>query len=542
MNKIFFCALVVLPLLFSSVAQSQVDRNFTNRFNTDTNGAIEIIGNVLITCDEATTADCADRQNGTVASNNNIQTRYVNVDPTAGFNNSSSATLTLPANSNVLYAGLYWAGRSGNGNDRRTIQIRRPGSASYQAVTAPNNQTDVFSNQGSNNNRPYQATVEITSIVAAGGSGTYTVAGLVANNGADGLGFYGGWSIAVIYENSSLPFRRLTLFDGAARVTDTTNIPITVSGLLTPLSGTYYTGIGALVWEGDQNISGDQFIFEGSNVDFPPLNPQNNFWNSSITKNNARITSKTPDYVNQLGMDIDFVDVSTLTSNWGNGETEATVEFVTNGDSYYPHYLAFVTDLNVPDYSSSLNKTAVDVNGGDIGRSDVISYNITFTNDGQDSSTNTVVTDPIPNNMTYVPGSLEIVSSDAGPTGPLSDTSGNDAGEYDGVNNQVVIRVGDGANGTNGGTIAPGEQVVVSFDAVIDANAPTGDIINTVTITANSFQLPTTEFVFNDTETITLTDVTPPTIGACTVSPDPANDGTPLTATCTGVETGAVVT
>nr|WP_255590384.1 Ig-like domain-containing protein [Marinicella sp. NBU2979] len=37
-------------------------------------------------------------------------------------------------------------------------------------------------------------------------------------------------------------------------------------------------------------------------------------------------------------------------------------------------------------------------------------------------------------------------------------------------------------------------------------------------------------------------DNTPPTIGTCTVTPDPANNGTALTATCTGVETDAVVT
>ncbi|MCB1584425.1 MAG: DUF11 domain-containing protein, partial [Xanthomonadales bacterium] len=529
-------------LFFVFCVNAQVDRSFTSRFSVDTNGGIELIGNVLITCDGSVTANCANIRNGITDGNNNIQTRYVNTDPGGGFNNSSSATLTLPANSSVLYAGLYWGARSGNAGSRRTIQIKTPGAASYQSVTAPSSNIDTFSNQGSNGNRPYQVTADITGIVNAAGSGTYTVGGLEANNGADGLGFYGGWSIVVVYENNTLPFRRLNLFDGAARITNTTTVPVTVTGLLTPLSGTYYTGIGALVWEGDQNISGDQFIFEGSNVDFPSLNPQNNIWNSSVTKDNVRISSKTPDYVNQLGMDIDFFDVSTLTPAWGNGETEATVEFVTNGDSYYPHYLAFVTDLNVPDFSSSLTKTAIDNNGGDIGRNDIITYEISFTNDGQDSSTDTVVTDPIPTNMTYIPGSIEIVSADSGPIGSLSDTSGNDAGEYDNGNNQVVIRVGSGANGTNGGNVAPGEQVVIRFQAQINAGAPTGDIDNTVTITANSFQLPSANFTFQDTETITLSDITPPTIGTCSVSPDPANNGTVVTATCNGVEVGATLT
>ena len=78
---------------FLLCAQAQVDRNFTSRYSIDTNGGIEMIGNVLITCDEATTANCANIQNGTTNGNNNIQTRYVNQDPAGGFTNSSSATL-----------------------------------------------------------------------------------------------------------------------------------------------------------------------------------------------------------------------------------------------------------------------------------------------------------------------------------------------------------------------------------------------------------------------------------------------------------------
>uniref|UniRef100_UPI001CBD9BBA isopeptide-forming domain-containing fimbrial protein n=1 Tax=Marinicella meishanensis TaxID=2873263 RepID=UPI001CBD9BBA len=531
-------------LIFACFAQAQVDRNFTSRYSIDTNGGIEMIGNVLITCDEATTANCADIQSGVTNGNNNIQTRYVNQDPAGGFTNSSSATLTLPAGSDVLYAGLYWGGRfadsGGGANARRTINIKPPGAATYTSVSVAGANLDDFSSQGSADNRPYQVRADITAIVDTNGSGEYFVGGLSANNGADGLGFYGGWSIVVVYEDNSLPYRRLALYDGAARVTGTTSVSVTIGGLLTPASGDVTASVGALVWEGDQNIAGDQFRFEGTDLFTTGINPVNNFWNSSITKSGAHITNKNPNFVNQMGMDIDFHDIPLAI--WGNSETEATIDFVTAGDSYYPNYLIFVTDLNVPDYSSSLSKTATDVNGGDIGRNDLITYEISFTNDGSDSSINTVVTDPIPANMTYEPGTLEIVSADAGPTGSLSDSAGDDAGEYDAGNDQVVIRVGNGADASNGGTIAPGESVVIRFQARIDAAAPTGDIDNTATINANSFQLPTTDFTFQDTATITLSDITPPTIGTCTVTPDPANNGTTVTATCNGVEAGSTLT
>ncbi|MGO4781925.1 hypothetical protein AB4084_41195, partial [Lysobacter sp. 2RAB21] len=42
-----------------------------------------------------------------------------------------------------------------------------------------------------------------------------------------------------------------------------------------------------------------------SNV-FNAVNPVNNFWNSTISRNGALLTARTPNYVDTLGMDLDF--------------------------------------------------------------------------------------------------------------------------------------------------------------------------------------------------------------------------------------------
>ena len=203
MKTRFFAVVAACVCFVSFSAKAQVDRNFTNRASFDTYGGIELIGNVLITCDG--TGSCGDIQSGTSNGNNNLQTAYVNQDPGAGFSNSSSATLNLPAGSDVLYAGLYWGGRfassGGGANARRTINIRPPGAANYTAISVGGGNLDAFTSQGSDGNRPYQVWADITSIVDSNGSGQYFVGGLSANNGEDGLGFYGGWSIVVIYED-----------------------------------------------------------------------------------------------------------------------------------------------------------------------------------------------------------------------------------------------------------------------------------------------------------------------------------------------------
>ena len=75
-----------------------------------------------------------------------------------------------------------------------------------------------------------------------------------------------------------------------------------------------------------------------------------------------------------------------------------------------PSVLTFVTDIYDPVVKAT--KTVVDQNGA-LSHGDVLRYLVNVTNSGQDAAVNTVLTDAIPANTTYVPNSLEIVS---GPT------------------------------------------------------------------------------------------------------------------------------
>ena len=619
---------VITAMLVPVCGHSQIQRDFTERSSFNVRGNITLIGNTLLTC--ASSASCADVQSGaTAVNNNNLDMIDINIDPSAGLTNSSSSDLSMPPGAQVLFAGLYWGGRADETDaSRAKISLKTPGQSSYALITA--DQLDTIPNINTSDSRPYQAMADVTNLVLASGNGTYTAGGLLTDTGQISGGAYGGWSLAVIYQDNNQPFRRLMLFDGAANVGGTTVVPVNVSGLLTPSNGSFDTYIGALSWEGDDGILGDYLSFEGTIID-QNINSDDNFWNGSISAFDAHVTAKSPHYINQLTMDIDMIDVSDLL---GNNATTADIEFATSGDGYYPHYLAFVTELYLPDFDSTMAKTALDLNGGNINPGDEIEYTISFENSSQEGATNTILLDAIPDHTTYVPNSIVITAADVGPNGAQTDTNGDDAAEFDAGNNRIVWRLGDGADENNGGVFLQNEGATVKFRVTIDNDAPTGDIINTATISSNSIIFPNQTFTADDSATITLgdhvppeppviinpadgstinvnqpnisgtaephstvvvtgpdgqsctapvnsaggwscqllpalsdgtnlisatatdtagntsnassitliIDTIPPAAPVCTVMPNPANDGTALTATCTGVETDATVT
>ncbi|WP_149194488.1 DUF3344 domain-containing protein [Luteimonas suaedae] len=471
----------ILLLLAASAAQAQVVREFTPRASFNQPGNAAMVGNTLMTCTDGA-AECElARQRAATGNNNNNNNHtmvFVDVDPTAGLGNSSSADLSLPAGATVSFAGLYWGARAGEtAAGRNTIQFRSPGAAGYQPITASQLDTNTFGGDASN--RAYFAFADVTAQVQAAGNGTYAAGGIVGTTGTDR---YAGWSLVVLYRDTNEPFRRLMVYDGAANVTGTNSVSITVSGLLTPLAGSFDTFLGALNWEGDMNLVGDQFLMDGTQIT-DGLNPNTNFWNSTVSRLGSHLTAKTPNYSNQLGQDIDYVNASNILAN---GATSATFQFTSNGDAYYPHALVFAVDLYVPDLVSSFTKGVEDLNGGEVLPGDELQYTISFVNEGEDGALDVVVTDNlVPGGTIYVPGSLEIVSNTPGaPTGAMTDVAGDDQAEFLTGPDRVVFRLGAGATASDGGQVLPGESTTFRFRArIADDNAlAETDIVNTARI------------------------------------------------------------
>ncbi len=173
--------LLLLPVAPASAA---VVRPFEPVFSANTNGAILLRGNSSMVVHHEPTRTVRQREpapSGTANNNNNFTMAYVDVDADAATFNSSRSSVSLPAGSTVLWAGLYWAGDlqqpsggtatpSAAAYDK--VKLATP-QAGYVTVTASEKTTSTANNGGAT---PYQAFADVTAAVAAGGSGTYAVA------------------------------------------------------------------------------------------------------------------------------------------------------------------------------------------------------------------------------------------------------------------------------------------------------------------------------------------------------------------------------
>ncbi|WP_246000508.1 Ig-like domain-containing protein [Brevibacillus panacihumi] len=82
---------------------------------------------------------------------------------------------------------------------------------------------------------------------------------------------------------------------------------------------------------------------------------------------------------------------------------------------------------------------------------DNLTYTVNFKNEGGDVAEHVVLEDQIPEGTEYVPDSLEII--DGPNTGPLTDESGDDQGEFDEDANKIIVRLGSGATEQEGGRV-----------------------------------------------------------------------------------------
>jgi hypothetical protein len=293
----------------------------------------------------------------------------VDADGIASTNNSSASTLTFstenganPNCSRVLFAGLYWTGRTDatpTELQKRTIKFRGPGETNYTSYTATSSNIRY---PGSDN--MYAAFVEVTSQVQQLGSGEYWAADMALTTGDGGsTGYYGGWGLVVVYENSKMKKRDVTLFDGYAYVVGgTAQWELPVSGFTSALSGAVNTKLGMMAGEGDVTITGDKFEIQKLNSTNWELlshggNSTNTFFNSSIfTGGNTR----NPNLVNNTGMDISMFNIPNASNSViGNGQTSTKFRYSSTQDTYIIYSICMAVDAYEPVVEGFLSTVSV---------------------------------------------------------------------------------------------------------------------------------------------------------------------------------------
>ena len=332
----------------------------------------------------------------------------------------------------------------------------------------------------------YQSFADVTSLVQHAGAGTYTVANVQAGTGADR---HAGWSLVVAYQDVTQPPRNLTIFDGFGQVALNADVPMTVTGFKTPLTGPVNTQIGIVAYEGDRDLTGDGVKLNGTPLG-DASHPSGNFFDSSISKLGTPVSGSAPDYKNQLGFDAAVL--AAPAGAVGTNQTSATIELSTVNDRYLPGVVYFRTDIYAPEMV--LHKTVTDVNGGAVNPGDVLQYDISSTNTGLSAAFDSRINDAIPPHTAYKPDSLKILTSPGGIAGDKTDLVDADQAEYDKGPNEVRFRIGTGATALGGGAppfadgggiIAPGESFSVRFDVVVGADTPDGtQILNTAVLSS----------------------------------------------------------
>ena len=492
-------ATLVIPT--ASIAQF---RNYNLVYSDNIKGGAAIFGNTLthiVTDNLADTAKMnANRADGnsTIGNDNsNIQT--IDVDGNTGIGvgtkNSSAASLALPAGTNYIkLARLYWGGRVRRNeynlavDSLKRIKVSYNGGtyAEYAAYQLDKNTTGT----GNSTVNQYQAYVDITDFVKSRGSGTYTVGNAPLSVGATGNGGnYGGWCIVVVYENFSLPsYNSVRVYDGfqqvfnggAAQITSAT-----LTGLNVP-SGPMSlrdAKMGAMVWEGDANLTLDYLKINGINFQ-NGLNAINNPWNGTITDTGVHVTTKNPNYTNQMGIDIDQFYVG---NGYGiqPGDTSVTLEFGTEADQYFPGLFTFQIKTNDP--TVTIDKFVKDANNNRIAQvNEELTYTLKGKNSGVGNAHFVVITDSLPNTVTYVPGSMKVISCAGLVAGTiLSDAIGDDQGDYIAASKTIVCRVGNGATEKDGGILRHNETFEIEFKVTVNnpgSNATVPPIINVARI------------------------------------------------------------
>ena len=458
--------------------------------------------------------------------------------------NSSSADLVLPAGTNTIkFARLYWGGRitsgmGGSGNvNLRTVKLRKGSVAGiYTDVLAPATQVDktLISNT---TDSAYQTYVDVTDFVSDQGAGTYTIANVTAATGSiGGGGNYAGWTIVVVYENNAIPYKSVRVYDGFIQVYNggtATTQSITLTGLNVPSTPVLPSDayMSTMAWEGDailgssaNNPNGDYIKINGQAVS-NAVNPVVNFWNGSISKNGSHVTTKNPDFKNQMSIDIDEQDVGDPQYGIVANATQVSIEFGTEADQYFPSVFAFTILAKNPEII--LNKSVSDGTApfGTLQPNEILTYTLSGSNIGLANAVNCVVTDTIPSNVSYIPGSLFVVNAPGIPNNSVQTDAGNDDYAFKANNagkDYVKFYIGNTATPTSGGILAPNETYTLRFKVLTPPDYNTlSTVTNTARITGQN--IFGDQFVDDGTAIIALGSTTPVKMTSFTVKKENGN-------------------
>jgi hypothetical protein len=373
-------ACIAVFLFCFSTSYSQLNVPFKMRYQSFVKGDMTVIANNITNRVGYNTGTEVPYYNHTNSANLNDEFTmdYIDIDNDEATFSSSSAELFFNGMSNkkILYAGLYWSAtyKYNSGYQKKEnkfvaddptrdafnqIKIKFPNQEKYTDITGQII-FDGLKDKEYIEYAPYAVYADITDYIKelTNPAGVYTVANVKATKGMISGGVAAGWTIFFVYEDNQMSGKFITSFDGFAGVTEKTT-DILFNGFETLPQGTVNAKIACAALEGDNNLIGDQLLFNASGKrEFIALNntirKTGNFFNSCITIEDKYFTNRFPDSKNTLGYDTCLITIPNLNNSViSNNTKEATLRLKSTGDRYFMFFTAFNVEVTNP---SLINK------------------------------------------------------------------------------------------------------------------------------------------------------------------------------------------
>uniref|UniRef100_UPI001E3D0907 isopeptide-forming domain-containing fimbrial protein n=2 Tax=Clostridium haemolyticum TaxID=84025 RepID=UPI001E3D0907 len=449
-------------------------------FSKNANAAITFTGNALGLSKALNVQDMGTESAiGAYITNNTTSSvsTYPNGTTATYSLNSSSAVLNIPSGSTILYAELIWGGSCQVQSEDYTSSVNTT-AISFTIPTTPPQAVNIdssytptpvtrFQSNNSGSATFYIRRANVTSLVQSALSGTYTVSGIIgttqALNNSDNSC---GWTLAVCYEDSSLPSRYLALYSNIEAIAPNSTTDINISNFKTPSSGSTEGRILLSALRGSATDTGDQVLFGPNTSNLTPLsgprNLEDNFFGSQINDNDGNLDTsgtfgnRNQDILTATNIDggrqsQDITNVN-ITSKLTNNQTNAVLQFKATAREYFVNALGTQIDIDTPIFSNlsiTTNKQIVSVG-------DTVEYTIAVKNSGTVDADSVILTDTLPTGLAYQSNTLIV----------------------GGISNS-----GDPTTGVSLGTINAGQTIEVKFTADVNAE-PTGDTkyVNLTTI------------------------------------------------------------
>ena len=290
--------------------------------------------------------------------NDSQNMQYIDIDKDKKTFSSSSAGVSLPKNSRILFAGLYWAatypfelGESSGGkivvkDDKREsveeVLLKLP-KEKYVPIKGEFVFDGSTDSRYMGKNAPYVMFADVTKLLqdAKRKDGEYTVANVRAAGGAIEGGSCGGWTLVIAYENPQEPLRKIDIKDGFLSVKGSKNISFTNYKI--PSVKEAFPRLVGGVLDADFNQGENKLGIFSEKVGFyaeTKTRSVKNFFNSSITYLEDYVKERKPNSKNTLGFDIFSIVVPNYDFEvFPVGNEYLRVNFSSTTDTYYAFLL-----------------------------------------------------------------------------------------------------------------------------------------------------------------------------------------------------------